>query len=99
MNNIFGICLLSLISAIEVLLLYRVLFYTVVDISNYSLKNKIIIWTVGVGTGVLVGFNREILFFSSLIFLFHISILLFTFCLIEKRNRLAHKSLSFFLSL
>lgn len=88
MNNIFGICLLSLISAIEVLLLYRVLFYTVVDISNYSLKNKIIIWTVGVGTGVLVGFNREILFFSSLIFLFHISILLFTFCLIEKRNRL-----------
>lgn len=67
-----------LIGIFEVRLCYEMLFYTVLDKRYIQLKEKVIVYGSSVIVGALVGINRQIVFFSHVMFI--VSVILISFC-------------------
>lgn len=88
MNNILGSACLCIVSVFEIWFLYQILFHTVIDSRGFSYKEKMMVWISSIIAGCVLGINREILFFSSMIFLLVIIVIFICSAWIDKKNYL-----------
>lgn len=88
MERQIHVIVLILISAFEVWMCYQVLYRTVLEKKYLRKWQKVLIWGNILGTGILLGINRQILFFSITMFVFVISITLLCAWIVERKNML-----------
>lgn len=88
MGRQIHVIVLILISAFEVWMCYQVLYRTVLEKKYLRKWQKVLIWGNILGTGILLGINRQILFFSITMFVFVISITLLCAWIVERKNML-----------
>ena len=85
MNDVL-IGLLCFVSIFEVWMMYQLLFNTLIDTTYFGYKEKAIIWLSSLIIGGLTGINREMLFFSSLLFVIHTIFLIFLVSRLQQKN-------------
>lgn len=86
MNSMLIYSLLCGVSIFEVWMMYQILFNTLIDTTYFGSKEKIIVWLSSLIIGGLTGVNREILFFSSIVFVINIVLLIIIVSRIQCKN-------------
>lgn len=84
------VVVLILLSIFEVWMCYQVLYRTVLDKKYLRTWQKVLIWVNILGVGILLGINRNILFFSHTVFYVSILITAIFICNVVKKDKLVN---------
>lgn len=78
--------LLILISVFEMWMCWQVLYWTVLEKQDLKNCQRAFIWANIIGLGILLGINREIIYFSNIMFIFSVLVTVLCVFLIKKKQ-------------